>query len=104
VSLRTGNDEAICFPVSEVVQRSECIASVTSQHQGAQIMIKLFSLLSAVALAASLLCTGAEAWDNCGHGFHRNGWGHCVSNYGPTSGCPYGFHLGWNTRICRPNW
>jgi hypothetical protein len=85
-----------------------------------EIMRKL-GLLSASAVMATLLCTGAQAmpvdalsqrsatpgltrvWDNCGHGYHRNYWGRCVSNYGRTSGCPYGYHLGWNVHACVPN-
>jgi len=78
------------------------------------------AFLSAAAVIA-VLCTGAQAmpvdalsqrtstpgltrvWDNCGHGFHRNYWGRCVSNYGRSSGCPYGMHLGWNVHRCVPN-
>jgi hypothetical protein len=65
--------------------------------------MKKLGLISASAALALVLCSSAQAWDNCGHGYHRNGAGYCVSNYGPTSGCGYGYHLGWNTRICRPN-
>jgi hypothetical protein len=50
-------------------------------------MRKLMCLLSAFAMAATLLCTNALAWDNCGHGMHRNYAGYCVSNYGRSSGC-----------------
>ncbi len=67
-------------------------------------MRKLFGLLFTSTLAAGLLCTSAQAWDNCGHGYHRNYWGHCVSNYGRSSGCPRGYHLGWNVQRCVPNW
>ncbi len=63
----------------------------------------LIGLLSVSAAAAMLLSTSAEAWDSCGHGAHRNGAGYCVSNYGPTSSCPPGYHLGWNVRACMPN-
>jgi hypothetical protein len=66
-------------------------------------MRKLFGLLAASGMAVALLSTSAQAWDNCGHGFHRNYNNHCVSNYGRTSGCPYGYHLGWNVRACVPN-
>ena len=66
-------------------------------------MNKLIGLLSASAILAAALATSAQAWDNCGHGLHRNGWGHCVSNYGRTSGCPYGYHMGWNVPVCVPN-
>jgi hypothetical protein len=66
-------------------------------------MSKLIVLLSASAILAAALATSAQAWDNCGHGLHRNGWGHCVSNYGRTSGCPYGYHMGWNVAACIPN-
>ena len=66
-------------------------------------MRKLLCRLSATAGAATLLCTNAMAWDNCGHGLHRNYSGYCVSNYGATSGCPYGYHLGWNVHACVPN-
>jgi hypothetical protein len=52
---------------------------------------------------AALLSTNAFAWDNCGHGLHRNANGVCVSNYGRNSGCPYGQHLGWNVHACVPN-
>jgi hypothetical protein len=66
-------------------------------------MRKLFGLFSASAMVGALLCTNALAWENCGHGYHRNYAGYCVSNYGRTSGCPYGSHLGWNVRQCVPN-
>jgi hypothetical protein len=66
-------------------------------------MLKLIGLLSASAMVVTLLSSSAQAWDNCGHGAHRNYAGYCVSNYGPTSGCPYGYHLGWNVRECVPN-
>jgi hypothetical protein len=67
-------------------------------------MIKLLGLFSALVMTGSVLCTSAQAWDNCGHGLHRNYWGHCVSNYGPSSSCPRGYHLGWNVRRCVYNW
>jgi hypothetical protein len=66
-------------------------------------MRKLLCLVSASAMAVALLSTNALAWDNCGHGMHRNGYGYCVSNYGATSGCPYGYHMGWNVHACVPN-
>jgi hypothetical protein len=66
-------------------------------------MSKLFGLLSASAMVAVLLSTNAQAWDNCGHGSHRNYAGYCVSNYGATSGCPHGYHRGWNINACVPN-
>jgi hypothetical protein len=66
-------------------------------------MCKLIGALSAVAIAAALLTTNAQAWDHCGHGAHRTLSGYCVSNYGGRSGCPYGYHLGWNIRACVPN-
>ncbi len=66
-------------------------------------MRKLLCLLSASAVAVTLLSTNAMAWGNCGHGMHRNYSGYCVSNYGATSGCPYGYHLGWNVHACVPN-
>jgi hypothetical protein len=65
--------------------------------------MRKLGLLSAAALVAALISTTAQAWDNCGHGYHRNSWGRCVSNYGRTSGCPYGYHLGWNVHRCVPN-
>jgi hypothetical protein len=67
-------------------------------------MRQQLALLSTSAMVAALLCTSAQAWENCGHGFHRNYGGICVSNYGRTSGCPHGYHLGWNVRQCVPNW
>jgi hypothetical protein len=67
-------------------------------------MRKLFGLLITSTVAVGLVCTNAQAWDNCGHGYHRNNWGHCVSNYGRSSGCPRGYHLGWNVQHCVPNW
>ncbi|MGO9547205.1 MAG: GCG_CRPN prefix-to-repeats domain-containing protein [Rhodomicrobium sp.] len=67
-------------------------------------MKKQFVLLSVSAVAAGLACTSAQAWDNCGHGAHRNYWGRCVSNYGRTSGCPRGYHLGWNVHRCVRSW
>jgi len=66
-------------------------------------MRKLLCLCSVTAMAVALLSTSALAWDNCGHGFHRNSYGYCVSNYGRTSGCPWGYHLGWNVHACVPN-
>ena len=36
-------------------------------------------LASVIALAAA---APAQARDNCGRGFHRNHWGHCVPNRG----------------------
>jgi hypothetical protein len=66
-------------------------------------MKKFFGLVAASAMAATLLSSNAFAWDNCGHGAHRNYMGYCVSNYGRTSSCPYGYHLGWNIHACMPN-
>ena len=66
-------------------------------------MRKLLCLLSASAVAVTLLSTNAMAWGGCGHGFHRTYYGYCVSNYGATSGCPYGYHLGWNVHACVAN-
>jgi hypothetical protein len=66
-------------------------------------MKKSLGLLLAVASLVTVLSTSAQAWDNCGHGLHRNYWGRCVSNWGRTSGCPYGYHLGWNVHRCVPN-
>jgi hypothetical protein len=66
-------------------------------------MTKSLGLLAATASLVALLSTSAQAWDNCGHGYHRNHWGRCVSNWGRTSGCPYGYHLGWNVQRCVPN-
>jgi hypothetical protein len=66
-------------------------------------MKKWLALLAASAMAATLASSSALAWDNCGHGFHRNFSGFCVSNYGAASGCPYGYHLGWNVHACVPN-
>lgn len=66
-------------------------------------MNKLIGLLSASAIALAALASTAQAWDNCGHGLHRNYWGRCVSNYGRSSGCPYGYHMGWNVHACIPN-
>jgi hypothetical protein len=66
-------------------------------------MRKFLGLLSATAVLGASLSTNALAWDNCGHGFHRNYSGVCVSNYGRSSGCPSGYHLGWNVHGCVPN-
>jgi hypothetical protein len=66
-------------------------------------MRKLLCLCSVAALAVALLSTSALAWDNCGHGLHRNAYGYCASNYGRASGCPWGYHLGWNVHACVPN-
>jgi hypothetical protein len=66
-------------------------------------MGKLLCFVAASAMAAAMLSTNAEAWDNCGHGFHRNYLGYCVSNYGRSSGCPWGYHLGWDVRACMPD-
>jgi len=67
-------------------------------------MIKAFGLLLAAASLVAMLGTNAQAWDNCGHGYHRNWRGICHSNYGPNSGCPAGYHVGWNVYRCVPNW
>ena len=66
-------------------------------------MRKLIGLISVSTLLAASLSTSAFAWDDCGHGLHRNPNGYCVSNYGRNSGCPYGSHLGWNVHRCVPN-
>ena len=66
-------------------------------------MCKLLCLCSVAALAVALLSTSALAWDNCGHGLHRNCYGYCASNYSRASGCPWGYHLGWNVHTCVPN-
>ena len=66
-------------------------------------MRKMIGLLSASAMLAALMSTSALAWDNCGHGQHRDYRGACVSNYGRMSGCPWGYHLGWNVHACVPN-
>jgi hypothetical protein len=63
-------------------------------------MRKVLGMLFASAVVATFLGTPG---DNCGHGWHRNYAGVCVSNYGPTSGCPYGFHMGWNIHACVHN-
>ncbi|MGB6937245.1 MAG: hypothetical protein WBE14_11250 [Xanthobacteraceae bacterium] len=42
-------------------------------------MKKLLALFAASAMAATLVSSSAFAWDNCGHGFHRNFSGFCVS-------------------------
>jgi len=68
-----------------------------------RIMRKVIGLLSTSALLVALASTNALAWGNCGHGYHRNSWSRCVSNYGRTSGCPSGYHLGWNVHACVPN-
>jgi hypothetical protein len=67
------------------------------------IMRKMLALLAASAMLAGVFSTNALAWDDCGHGLHRNYYGVCVSNYGRTSGCPWGYHLGWNVHACVPN-
>jgi hypothetical protein len=84
-------------------------------------MYKAIGGILASAIVAALACSCAQAmptaparitpagpgvtlvWGNCGHGYHRNYRGRCVSNYGRTSGCPYGMHLGWNVHRCVPN-
>jgi hypothetical protein len=66
-------------------------------------MRKILGLTSASAMLVALLSTNALAWDNCGHGLHRNANGVCVSNYGRNSGCPYGQHLGWDVHRCVAN-
>jgi hypothetical protein len=48
-------------------------------------MRKTLGMLFASAIAATFLCTAAQAWDSCGRGLHRNFAGVCVSNFGPTS-------------------
>jgi tetratricopeptide (TPR) repeat protein len=65
-------------------------------------LLGLLGFLSVCAMASPLLSTTVKAWDNCGHGQHRDGSGTCVSNYGATSGCPDGLYLGWDVRACIP--
>jgi hypothetical protein len=67
------------------------------------IMRKMLALLAASAMLAGAFSTNALAWDNCGHGLHRNYYGVCVSNYGRASGCLWDYHLGWNVHACVPN-
>jgi hypothetical protein len=76
-------------------------ASVITEE--CRIMTKLLGLLFATTGLFALLATSAQAWDNCGHGYHRDWRGRCHSNYGPNSGCPAGFHVGWNVYRCVPN-
>ena len=66
-------------------------------------MRKMLGILFVSAIAATFLCTAAQAWDSCGRGLHRNFAGVCVSNFGPSSGCPYGYHMGWNVHACVHN-
>jgi hypothetical protein len=66
-------------------------------------MTKLLRLLFATASLVAVLGTSAQAWDNSGHGYHRNVWGRCHSNYGPNSGCRPGYHVGWNVYRCVPD-
>ncbi len=61
------------------------------------------AVLSTSVVVTTSLSTSAQAWDHCGFGAHRNGWGHCVSNWGRASGCPYGYHMGWRIHACVPN-
>jgi hypothetical protein len=42
-------------------------------------LVATIGLASVIALAAA---APAQARDNCGRGFHRNHWGHCVPNRG----------------------
>lgn len=45
-----------------------------------------------------------RVWDNCGHGRYRTPSGVCVSNWRPgPNGCPVGYHLGWDVRMCMRN-
>jgi hypothetical protein len=45
-----------------------------------------------------------RVWDDCGHGRYRQPSGRCVSNWQPgPNGCPPGYHLGWDVRVCIPN-
>jgi hypothetical protein len=45
-----------------------------------------------------------RVWDDCGHGRYRDQNGRCVSNWHPgPNGCPPGYHLGWDVRVCIPN-
>jgi hypothetical protein len=66
-------------------------------------MIKLVVRAFAAVSLLAVLGTSAQAWDNCGHGYHRNIWGRCHSNYGPHSGCRPGYHVGWDVYKCVPN-
>jgi hypothetical protein len=64
--------------------------------------------IACLALVMGLVSASqASAWDNCGVGRHRTGWGECVSNWatGPgVRGCPAGYHWGNHTHACFPNW
>jgi len=47
--------------------------------------------------------------DGCGRGWHRNGWGHCVRDYGWHSGWRWGdgcdrYHHRNRWGRCVPNW
>jgi hypothetical protein len=84
-----------------LIRNSCCGASM--QQEGVSIMQKVLGLFFVAAAMTASVSTNALAWDNCGHGAHRNYAGYCVSNYGRSSGCPYGYHLGWNVRECVPN-
>ena len=67
-------------------------------------MCKLFGLLSAAAMLAAVFSSSAQAWIIAATARTANyDAGVCVSNYGPKSGCPYGYHLGWNVRRCVSN-
>jgi hypothetical protein len=66
-------------------------------------MIKQLGVLLSAASLVAMLVTSAQAWDNCGHGMHRDWRGRCHSNYGPNSGCRPGFHVGWNVYRCVPD-
>ena len=65
---------------------------------------------SARAMPVADLGVGSETpnvtrvWDDCGHGLYRDQYGRCVSNWQPgPNGCPPGYHLGWDVRICIRN-
>jgi hypothetical protein len=60
--------------------------------------------LSGARLDAAGTSNITRVWDDCGHGRYRTPWGQCVSNWRPgPNGCPPGYHLGWDVRVCRPN-
>lgn len=59
-------------------------------------MRNLLGLFSASAMLVGLFSTNALAWHNCRHARYRNPDGYSMSNYGRISGCPYGYHFGWN--------
>jgi hypothetical protein len=56
----------------QLTARDERAGASERRHRKVPIMTELFGLLFVSASLFVLLATGAQAWDGCGHGYHRD--------------------------------